>query len=97
MDIILKNYFFFDEKTEVLEDGITTDFVAAIQVAEVWVSYGIVILPNRLLRVLYFDIAEFQNDYTLNKWLEKFPENTWGLDDDRQAIAVVFDSYPIPY
>ena len=97
MDIILKNDFFFDEKTEVLEDGLTTDFVAACQVAEVWVSYGIVILPNRLLRVLYFDIAEFQDDYTLNKWLEKFPENTWGLDDDRQVIAVVFDSYPIPY
>lgn len=97
MDIILKNDFFFDEKTEVLEDGLTTDFVATCQSAEVWVSYGIVILPNRLLRVLYFDIAEFQDDYTLNKWLEKFPGKTWGLDDDRQAIAVVFDSYPIPY
>lgn len=72
MDIILKNDFFFDEKTEVLEDGLATDFVADCQSAGVWVSYGIVILPNRLLRVIYVDIAEFQDDYTLEKWLEKF-------------------------
>lgn len=97
MDIILKNNFFFDEKTEVLEDGLTTDFVTASQAAGVWVSYGIVILPHRLLRVLYFDVAEFQDDYTLNKWLKKIPEKTWGLDDEHQAIAVVFAEYPIPY
>ena len=97
MDIILKNDFFFNNETKVLDDELTTDFVADCQSSGVWVSYGIVILPNRLLRVIYFDVAEFQDDYTLDKWLAKFPDKTWGLDDDRQAIAVVFDSYPIPY
>lgn len=88
MDVILKNNFFFDKETKVLEDKLTTDFV---------VAYGIVCLSNRLLRVLYVDIAEFEDDYYLNVWLKKFPENTWGLDDDKQAIAIVFDEYPMPY
>jgi hypothetical protein len=96
MDIILRNAFFFDEKTGVLTDELTTDFVRACKACGVWETYGIVCLPNRLLRVIYFDVAEF-DEYTLNVWLKKFPENTWGLDDEHQAIAVVFAEYPIPY
>lgn len=96
MDLILKNSFFFDEKTEVLEDELTTDFLIACKSSIVWETYGIVCLPNRLLRVLYFDVADF-DEYTLERWLKKFPENTWGLDDKKQAIAVVFAEYPIPY
>lgn len=97
MDVILKNNFFFDKETKVLEDKLTTDFVVACKSFGVWVTYGIVCLSNRLLRVFYVDIAEFEDDYYLNVWLKKFPENTWGLDDDKQAIAIVFDEYPMPY